>query len=64
MLERLDTRLPLLAARAVDVSERQRTLSATIAWSYDLLDRSEQTLFRRLSVFAGGFTVAGERSRR
>jgi predicted ATPase len=58
MLERLDARLPLLAARAVDVPERQRTLRATIAWSYDLLDRSEQTLFRRLSVFAGGFTVA------
>ena len=58
MLERLDTRLPLLVARLVDVSERQRTLRATIAWSYDLLDRSEQALFRRLSVFAGGFTAS------
>jgi predicted ATPase/Flp pilus assembly protein TadD len=58
MLKRLDARLPLLAARAVDVSERQRTLRATIAWSYDLLDPSEQALFRRVSVFAGGFTVA------
>ncbi len=58
MLETLDARLPLLAARAVDVPERQRTLRATIAWSYDLLDPSEQELFRRLSVFAGGFTVA------
>ena len=58
MLGTLDARLPLLAARAVDVPERQRTLRATIAWSYDLLDPSEQELFRRLSVFAGGFTVA------
>ena len=36
---------------------RQRTLTATIAWSHDLLDAPEQRLFRRISVFVGGFTL-------
>ena len=40
-----------------DAPERQRTLRATIEWSYDLLDAEEQKLFRRLSVFAGSFTI-------
>ena len=46
ILDRLDQRLPLLASRTRDAPERQRTLSATIAWSYDLLDPTEQRLFR------------------
>jgi predicted ATPase/class 3 adenylate cyclase len=52
LLDRLSQRLDLLkAGRGVDA--RQETLRSTIAWSHDLLDADEQTLFRRLSVFAG-----------
>jgi len=40
-----------------DADPRQRTLRATIAWSYDLLPEQEQRLFRALSVFAGGCTL-------
>jgi predicted ATPase len=55
LLERLDERLPLLTTRRRDVDERQRTLRATIEWSYELLERNEKELFACLSVFAGGF---------
>jgi predicted ATPase/class 3 adenylate cyclase len=58
LLERLTERLPLLTAGARDAPERQRTLRSTIAWSYDLLSPEEQELFRRLAVFAGGWTLA------
>jgi predicted ATPase/class 3 adenylate cyclase len=57
LLERLEQRLPVLTGGARDVPERQRTLRDTIAWSYELLDRSEQSLFRRVAVFVGGFTL-------
>ena len=57
LLERLEQRLPLLTGGARDLPERQRTLAATITWSYDLLAPEEQDLFRRLSVFAGGCTL-------
>jgi len=56
ILERLDDRLGLLATRARDVDDRQRTLEATIAWSYELLDAEEQRTLRALSVFAGACT--------
>ena len=55
--ERLDRSLPLLTAGAQDLPDRQRTLGDTIAWSYDLLRPHEQALFRRLGVFAGGWTL-------
>jgi predicted ATPase/DNA-binding NarL/FixJ family response regulator len=57
MLARLDRRLSLLVHGARDLPERQQTLRTAIAWSYDLLALDEQALFRRLSVFAGGFTL-------
>jgi predicted ATPase len=57
LLARLEHRLPLLTHGARDVPQRQQTLRNTIAWSYDLLDESKKALFRRLAVFAGGFTL-------
>ncbi|HZQ06615.1 MAG TPA: tetratricopeptide repeat protein [Anaerolineae bacterium] len=58
ILARLDHRLQFLTDGARDLPERQQTLRNTIAWSYDLLDAAEQELFRRLSVFIGGCTLA------
>jgi len=55
LLKRLDQRLPLLTSRRRDVDERQRTLRATIDWSYSLLDEDEKRMFVRLGVFAGSF---------
>ena len=57
ILERLEQRLELLTGGARDQPERQRTLRATIEWSYDLLDPEEQRLFARLAVFRGGCTL-------
>jgi predicted ATPase len=57
ILERLDQRLPLLTGGARDLPERQRTLRATIEWSYELLTPKEQRLFARLAVFSGGCTL-------
>ncbi|CAA9434270.1 MAG: hypothetical protein AVDCRST_MAG03-3511 [uncultured Rubrobacteraceae bacterium] len=53
LLARLDRALEASGAR--DLPERQRTMRATLDWSHDLLDEPERGLFRRLSVFAGGF---------
>jgi predicted ATPase/DNA-binding CsgD family transcriptional regulator/transcriptional regulator with XRE-family HTH domain len=55
--ERLDDALRLLVTGDRTAPPRQQTLGATIAWSYALLDPSEQLLFDRLSVFAGGWTL-------
>lgn len=58
MRAQLDNRLKLLTGGGRDLPARQRTLREAIAWSYDLLDRGEQTLFRSLGVFVGGCTLA------
>jgi non-specific serine/threonine protein kinase len=68
ILSRMDKSLQLLTGGAQDMPERQRTMRGTVEWSYDLLDEGEKAVFRRLAVFAGGFTVEaaeaviGERS--
>jgi predicted ATPase/DNA-binding CsgD family transcriptional regulator/transcriptional regulator with XRE-family HTH domain len=57
LLRRLEHRLPLLTGGAADLPERQQTLRHTLAWSHDLLGPAEQALFRRLAVFAAGWTL-------
>ncbi len=57
LLTRLDRRLPVLIGGTRDAPTRQQTMCDTIAWSYDLLFPAEQTLFQRLAVFVGSFTL-------
>ena len=57
MLARLGNRLALLRGGARDLPDRQRTLRATLDWSYDLLDADERSLFARLAMFVGGWTL-------
>ena len=54
LLDRLDV---ALLAGARDLPERQRTMRATLDWSYGLLTAEEQWLLRLLSVFVGGFRL-------
>ena len=56
VVDRLDDRFRLLTTRQRDVPERQRTLTAVIAWSWDLLDPEDQAVLARLSVFRDGCT--------
>jgi predicted ATPase len=58
LLARLERRLALLSSPAPDLPARHHSLRDAIAWSYDLLAPEEQTLFRRLGVFADGWTLA------
>ena len=57
ILSRLDRRLKLLTGGARDLPARQQTISGAMEWSYELLSDGEKQLFRRLAVFAGGFTL-------
>jgi tetratricopeptide (TPR) repeat protein len=57
MSGRLDRRLELLTAGAHDLPARQQTLRATLEWSHELLDEGERTLFARLAVFSGGWSL-------
>jgi predicted ATPase len=57
LLGRLERSLPVLTGGRRDAPERQRTLRATIEWSYELLDEEARRLFARLAVFAGTFSL-------
>jgi predicted ATPase len=57
ILERLGDSLTLLTAGSRTGLTRQQTLRATLAWSHDLLSDAERTLFRRLGIFAGPFSI-------
>jgi predicted ATPase/serine/threonine protein kinase len=56
ILTKLENRLKLLTGGARDLPARQQTMRGAVEWSYGLLSEDEKKLFRRLSVFAGGFT--------
>ena len=58
MAGRLDDVFRLLAGAPRHLPARHQTLRATVDWSYNLLSPQEQRLFRRLGVFAGGFTLS------
>jgi predicted ATPase/DNA-binding SARP family transcriptional activator len=57
LADRLGDALTLLGQRARGRTDRQQTLAATLDWSHGLLEVDEQTTFRRLAVFAGGFDL-------
>jgi predicted ATPase/DNA-binding XRE family transcriptional regulator len=57
LLALLSERLKILARGAEDLPERQRTVRAAIAWSYELLDPERQQFFRQLGAFAGSFSL-------
>ena len=66
ILQRLENRLQILTSRTDELPERQQTMRGTIAWSFDLLGDQEKKLFKKLAVFAGGFTnrIGGKDLRR
>jgi predicted ATPase len=57
LLDRLDDRFALLAGADRTAPGRQRSLAATVEWSYQLLDEPERRVFRMVSVFPGPFTL-------
>jgi predicted ATPase/DNA-binding SARP family transcriptional activator len=58
LAERLDDIFAVLVGGVRTAPRRHQTLRATLDWSYDLLAEDERAVFRRLAVFAGGFTLA------
>ncbi|MGA8575798.1 MAG: helix-turn-helix domain-containing protein [Candidatus Cybelea sp.] len=62
LLRELDERFRVLIAAGEDALPRQKTMRALIDWSYDLLTDEERRLLRRLSLFAGGWTLTGATS--
>jgi non-specific serine/threonine protein kinase len=58
VLTRLADRFRLLRQGGRTAADRHQTLQATLDWSYDLLAPAEQTVLRRLAVFAGGWELA------
>jgi predicted ATPase/class 3 adenylate cyclase len=58
LLARLGRRLDVLGGGPIDLPERQRTLRATMDWSFGLLAPHEQSVFTRLAVFSGGWTIS------
>ena len=59
ILGKLENTLGLLTGGPRDLPKRQQTMRGAVDWSYDLLTENEQSLFRRLSVFVGGFRLDG-----
>jgi predicted ATPase len=55
--QRLEVSLDVLSGARRSAAPRQQTLKATLDWSHDLLSEAERVLFRKLSVFAGGWTL-------
>jgi len=62
LADRLRSSIDVLSASSGDRPERQRTMRATLDWSFDLLTEREQVLFAALGVFAGGWTVEAANS--
>lgn len=62
LLDRLDRRLDVPAARFADLPERQRTMRATLAWSFELLRPPERELLAQLSTFVGGMSLTAVES--
>lgn len=57
LLSRLKQQLSFLSSAAPDAPIHQKSLQAALDWSYNLLERAEQQLFRQLAVFEGGFSI-------
>lgn len=62
MVERIGYNLALLSAEGAGRADRHRGLEATFAWSYELLTEAQRTLFARLAVFRGSFTMEAAES--